>query len=52
VRTAELPNNRKLPTGCFYKERCGKAAAGCEAPQVLQHLGEGARCARCHLAQG
>ncbi|WDZ81104.1 ATP-binding cassette domain-containing protein (plasmid) [Ensifer adhaerens] len=52
VRTGELPNNRRLPTGCFYKERCGKAAAGCEAPQLLQRLGEGTRCARCHLAQG
>ncbi|KOF15027.1 peptide ABC transporter ATP-binding protein [Ensifer adhaerens] len=52
VRMGELPNNRKLPAGCFYKERCGKAAAGCEAPQVLQRLSDGARHARCHLAQG
>ena len=52
VRIGELPNNRKLPTGCFYRERCGMAAAGCEVPQVLHRLGDGARHARCHLAQG
>lgn len=52
LRIGELPNNRKLPTGCFYRERCGKAVTGCEAPQVLQRLGDGARQARCHLAQG
>ncbi|OOG74990.1 putative D,D-dipeptide transport ATP-binding protein DdpF [Ensifer sp. M14] len=52
LRIGELPNNRKLPTGCFYRERCAKAVAGCEAPQVLQRLGDGRRQARCHLAQG
>ena len=52
VRIGELPNNRKLPSGCFYRERCGAAAAGCEAPQGLRRLGDGARHARCHLAPG
>lgn len=52
VRIGELPNNRKLPTGCFYRERCGKAATGCKAPQDLRRLGDGARQARCHLAKG
>ncbi|NVD40023.1 ATP-binding cassette domain-containing protein [Ensifer sp. HO-A22] len=52
VRIGELPNNRKLPTGCFYRERCSKAAGGCEAPQGLRRLDDGARQARCHLAQG
>ncbi|MEI3855343.1 MULTISPECIES: oligopeptide/dipeptide ABC transporter ATP-binding protein [Ensifer] len=52
VRTGELPNNRRLPASCFYKERCGHAAAGCEVRQVLQRAEDGARHIRCHLALG
>ncbi|WP_077967523.1 oligopeptide/dipeptide ABC transporter ATP-binding protein [Ensifer adhaerens] len=50
ARTGELPNNRRLPASCFYKERCGQAAEGCETPQVLRRAG--ARQIRCHLALG
>lgn len=52
ARTGELPNNRRLPAGCFYKERCGKAASGCETRQPLQRAGDGPRHIRCHLALG
>jgi peptide/nickel transport system ATP-binding protein len=52
VRMGELPNNRRLPASCFYKQRCGKAAAGCETQQVLQRADDGPRHVRCHLALG
>ena len=29
LRNPELPSNRRLPTGCFFRERCPFAAAGC-----------------------
>ena len=48
VRDTELPSNRVLPTGCFFRARCLYAAAGCEQPQDL--LGMGARKIRCHRA--
>ncbi|WP_298014552.1 ABC transporter ATP-binding protein [uncultured Castellaniella sp.] len=48
----ELPGNRVLPAGCFFRERCPWARQGCERPQPLlcdadapQHL------FRCHVAQ-
>ncbi|MGB6006520.1 oligopeptide/dipeptide ABC transporter ATP-binding protein [Castellaniella sp.] len=48
----ELPGNRALPAGCFFRERCPWATQGCERPQsllcdadALQHL------FRCHVAQ-
>lgn len=56
VRIGELPNNRILPTGCYYRERCGKAVAACEQPQVLHQvsvhktLGSPAIQVRCHRA--
>ncbi|MBV2180732.1 MAG: ABC transporter ATP-binding protein [Castellaniella sp.] len=31
----ELPGNRVLPTGCFFRDRCPWATAGCELPQRL-----------------
>ncbi|MNI51565.1 putative D,D-dipeptide transport ATP-binding protein DdpF [compost metagenome] len=43
----ELPGNRQLPTGCFFRERCSLSTAGCEKPQVLQ--GSEQQRARCHL---
>jgi peptide/nickel transport system ATP-binding protein len=43
----ELPGNRRLPSGCFFRDRCPKATAGCERPQVLKAVGETA--VRCHL---
>jgi peptide/nickel transport system ATP-binding protein len=44
----ELPSNRVLPTGCFFRERCPKATVGCEKPQQLTLKADG-RLARCHL---
>lgn len=51
VRAGELPNNRNLPDGCFYKQRCDRVGGGCEVGQVLRRLSESARRVRCHLAQ-
>jgi peptide/nickel transport system ATP-binding protein len=48
VRDTELPSNRILPTGCFFRARCLYAAAGCEQPQVL--VVHDARDVRCHRA--
>jgi peptide/nickel transport system ATP-binding protein len=31
----ELPGNRHLPTGCFFRDRCPKATVGCDKPQQL-----------------
>ena len=48
----ELPGNRTLPTGCFFRDRCPRATAGCEQPQALlpaRGAAEGQR-VRCHLA--
>ena len=46
----ELPGNRNLPTGCFFRDRCPLATAGCDKPQVLRPLaGEALRSCRCHL---
>lgn len=43
----ELPGNRHLPTGCFFRERCSLCTVGCDKPQVLQ--GDERQWARCHL---
>jgi peptide/nickel transport system ATP-binding protein len=48
VRDTELPSNRVLPTGCFFRARCLYATAGCERPQALAAFG--AREVRCHRA--
>jgi peptide/nickel transport system ATP-binding protein len=48
----ELPGNRTLPTGCFFRDRCPKATVGCERPQALlpaRGAAPGMR-VRCHLA--
>ena len=48
--STELPSNRLLPSGCFFKDRCPLACQGCEKPQDLE---EGAlhsgHLVRCHL---
>ncbi len=47
----ELPGNRRLPKGCFFRDRCPKATSGCDRPQVLlpaKTVG-GADWVRCHL---
>lgn len=43
----ELPGNRQLPSGCFFRERCSLCTTGCEKPQAL--LGDEQQRARCHL---
>jgi peptide/nickel transport system ATP-binding protein len=51
--TSELPSNRKLPGGCFFRERCPRAAAGCEKPQRLGRLIDLPNHeVRCHRAKG
>jgi len=51
LRNTELPSNRRLPTGCFFRERCPFAIARCEKPQALRPLRERARSVRCHRAE-
>ena len=43
----ELPSNRILPTGCFFRNRCPNAAEGCDDPQPLRTLPDG-HLTRCH----
>ncbi|WP_347927150.1 oligopeptide/dipeptide ABC transporter ATP-binding protein [Pseudomonas helvetica] len=43
----ELPGNRLLPSGCFFRERCSLCTVGCEKPQAL--LGDEQQRVRCHL---
>jgi peptide/nickel transport system ATP-binding protein len=51
LRNTELPSNRRLPTGCFFRERCPFAIAGCEKPQALRPLRDAAHSVRCHRAE-
>ncbi|MDI9219501.1 ABC transporter ATP-binding protein [Pantoea sp. EA-12] len=37
----ELPGNRVLPQGCYFRDRCPHAGAGCEKPQGLREAGSG-----------
>src|SRR5699024_3219413 len=49
---AELPGNRHLPSGCFFRERCPWATAGCEQPQQLYTGPDRPDHAfRCHVAR-
>jgi peptide/nickel transport system ATP-binding protein len=52
--TTELPSNRSLPAGCFFRERCPRATDGCERPQLLNRLQDlpVAHEARCHRVAG
>lgn len=43
----ELPGNRCLPEGCFFRERCGSSTTGCEKPQAMR--GGGQQRVRCHV---
>jgi peptide/nickel transport system ATP-binding protein len=45
----ELPSNRVLPKGCFFQNRCPKAAAGCDVRQSLRPIAE-QHFVRCHTA--
>ena len=51
LRKTELPGNRRLPEGCFFRDRCPMAAQGCERPQPLQPSREG-RDVRCWRSLG
>ncbi|HFK4759089.1 TPA: oligopeptide/dipeptide ABC transporter ATP-binding protein [Citrobacter farmeri] len=48
IRKTELPGNRVLPVGCFFRERCPLASSGCENRQALRRLeaGTDVRCWR------
>lgn len=46
LRKTELPGNRHLPVGCYFRDRCPLATRGCERPQALQPSTEG-RTVRC-----
>lgn len=35
LRKTELPGNRTLPEGCFFRDRCPLAIRGCENKQIL-----------------
>lgn len=35
LRKTELPGNRTLPRGCFFRDRCPLATHGCEKKQAL-----------------
>lgn len=35
LRKTELPGNRTLPQGCYFRDRCPLATHGCEKKQVL-----------------
>jgi len=50
IGETELPSNRRLPQGCFFRERCLFAAAGCDQVQALATLASEAHLARCHRA--
>lgn len=47
----ELPGNRNLPTGCFFRDRCPRATTGCDKPQALLAAkgATGDNLVRCHL---
>lgn len=40
MKTGELPSNRRLPLGCFFRERCPYASADCGKSQLLTPLNE------------
>jgi peptide/nickel transport system ATP-binding protein len=48
VGETELPSNRSLPQGCFFRERCPFAASGCEQRQTLLPQGWAPQWVRCH----
>lgn len=46
LRKTELPGNRQLPVGCYFRDRCPQATHGCETPQALCRASDG-RATRC-----
>ncbi|EFJ4718865.1 peptide ABC transporter ATP-binding protein, partial [Escherichia coli] len=49
LRKTDLPGNRTLPQGCFFRERCPLATSGCEVRQSLTTRADG-REIRCWRA--
>ena len=50
LKKSELPSNVNLPAGCYFRERCPSATAGCERVQALSSDGAGGgHLVRCHL---
>ena len=48
--STELPSNRHLPSGCFFRDRCPLACNGCEKPQDLKSSATSPEhSVRCHL---
>lgn len=43
IEETELPSNRRLPSGCFFFDRCSFATDACRQPQQLI---DGVRCCR------
>jgi len=50
--STELPSNRRLPTGCFFRDRCPLAREGCERPQALLTATGPEHRVRCHVEAG
>ncbi|MFT0531960.1 oligopeptide/dipeptide ABC transporter ATP-binding protein [Castellaniella hirudinis] len=49
--SVELPGNRVLPSGCFFRDRCPWATAGCEQPQAWYARPDSPEHPfRCHVA--
>ncbi len=49
-QNTELPGNRHLPTGCYFRERCPWAESGCAVPQPLRRLTDN-HATRCWKAE-
>ena len=49
--STELPSNRRLPAGCFFRDRCPLAREGCDRPQALL-TAAGEHRVRCHVEAG
>lgn len=49
LRKTELPGNRTLPKGCFFRDRCPLAIRGCENKQILRSSESGCE-VRCWRA--
>jgi len=52
LANTDLPSNRTLPRGCFFKDRCDQAGADCKKRQDMVQTGVGAvRCCQLEPTQ-
>ncbi|WP_313682840.1 ABC transporter ATP-binding protein [Pantoea sp.] len=51
LRKTDLPGNRILPAGCYFRDRCPQAKEACGQPQTLRVI-EGERSVRCWQVTG